>query len=125
MILVDTSIWVDHLRRREDGLAGLLDSGEVLMHVFVIGEIACGSLARRAEILELLHALPAAQVAEPDEVLLFVERRGLGGRGIGYLDSHLLASAALSPGTALWTRDKRLRAVAAAIELAFDGGRLH
>lgn len=118
MILVDTSVWVDHLRRGDEGLAGLLERGAVLMHPFVVGEIACGSLADRQPILELLQDLPAAVVAEHGEVLPFIERHGLHGKGIGYVDVHLLASVALTDGARLWTRDKRLRL--AAEELGFD-----
>lgn len=122
MILVDTSVWVDHLRRRDAELAALLDRGQVLMHPFVIGEIACGSLSDREPILELLHQLPMAAVAEPDEALGFIELRKLHGKGIGYVDVHLLASTALSAGSTLWTRDKRLREAAEALACAHAEG---
>ena len=112
MILVDTSVWVDHLRRGDAKLAELLERGAVVMHPFVIGEIACGSLADRSSILELLQDLPMAVIADSDEVLGFIERLGLHGKGIGYVDVHLLASVQLTEGTKLWTRDKRLRAAA-------------
>jgi predicted nucleic acid-binding protein len=112
LILVDTSVWVDHLRRGDAELADLLERGGVVMHPFVIGEIACGSLADRSSILELLQDLPAAVVADNDEVLGFIERLGLHGKGIGYVDVHLLASVKLTDGARLWTRDKRLRAAA-------------
>ena len=112
MILVDTSVWVDHLRRADAALADLLERGAVLMHPFVVGEIACGSLARRAAVLELLQHLPMAEVADTDEILSFIDRRGLHGQGIGLIDIHLLASTALTAGARLWTRDKRLRAAA-------------
>ena len=112
MILADTSVWVDHLRRGDDQLADALDRGSVVMHLFVIGEIACGSLTDRATILELLHDLPRAIVANSDEVLGFIDRHQLHGRGIGYVDVHLLASTALTEGVKLLTRDKRLRAAA-------------
>ena len=118
MILVDTSVWVDHLRRTDAGLAALLERGQVLMHPFVIGEIACGSLSDRELTLELLQQLPMAAVAEPDEALGFIELRRLHGRGIGYADVHLLASTALSAGSTLWTRDKRLREAAEAMGCA-------
>jgi predicted nucleic acid-binding protein len=111
LILVDTSVWVDHLRRRDAQLANLLDANSVLMHPFVVGEIACGSLADRALTLDLLLNLPAALVAEPDEALIYLDQHSLHGKGIGYIDVHLLASAAIS-GAKLWTRDKRLRLVA-------------
>ncbi len=107
MILVDTSIWVDHLRRGNGRLAGLLEDNMVLMHPFVLGEIACGSLARRNTILELLGQLPQAATADVDEVLGFIERYRLYGKGIGYVDVHLLASAAID-NARIWTADRRL-----------------
>ena len=112
MILVDTSVWVDHFRRGDAQLARLLEHNAVVMHPFVIGEIACGSLTDRRLILGLLHELPSAVVANFDEVLGFIERHNLSAKGIGYVDVHLIASAALGD-TMLWTRDKRLSAVAA------------
>lgn len=112
MILVDTSIWVDHLRTGDAQLAELLERGTVVAHPFVIGEIACGSLSDRGAILGLLQHLPMATVAEPNEVLTYIDRHRLHGKGIGYVDVHLLASAALTGGTRLWTRDRRLHAVA-------------
>jgi predicted nucleic acid-binding protein len=111
LILVDTSVWVDHLRRGDAQLVDLLESNAVIMHPFVIGEIACGSLSDRAQMLELLHQLPSATVADHDEVMGYIERHCLHGKGIGYVDVHLLASTAIS-GAKLWTRDKRLRVVA-------------
>jgi predicted nucleic acid-binding protein len=119
MILVDTSVWVDHLRARDARLAGLLERGEVLMHPYVIGEIACGSLADRAGVLELLHLLPTASLAEAGEVLGFIEGTRLHGRGIGYVDVHLLAAATLDD-VPLWTRDKRLDAVAVELGRAYS-----
>ena len=118
MILVDTSVWVDHLRRRDAALAGALEAGEVLTHPFVIGELACGHLQRRGELLGLLAALPAAPVATQAEALAYIERHALGGRGIGFLDVHLLAATSLAGDAKLWTRDKRLAAVAASLNLA-------
>lgn len=111
LILVDTSVWVDHLRRRNAQLVELLERGVVVMHPFVVGEIACGNLADRATILELLQQLPGATVAEFEEVLDYIERHHLHGKGIGYVDVHLLASATISEAK-LWTRDKRLDAIA-------------
>lgn len=119
MILVDTSVWVDHLRRGDAGLVDLLERSAVLMHPFVVGEMACGSLRDRESILELLQDLPAAVVASTDEVLGFIERHVLHGQGIGYVDVHLLASTALSEGARLWTRDKKLSRVAAALGCAY------
>jgi len=120
LILVDTSVWVDHLRRGDAQLAGLLDRGVVIAHPLVVGEIACGSLEDRPAILELLQDLPSAVVAESDEVLAFIERYALHGKGIGYIDVHLLASVALTGGARLWTRDKRLGAAAVDLECAWS-----
>jgi predicted nucleic acid-binding protein len=117
LILVDTSVWVDHLRRRDTQLVDLLNANSVLMHPFVVGEIACGSLADRALTLDLLLNLPAALVAEPDEALIYLDQHSLHGKGIGYVDVHLLASTAIS-GAKLWTRDKRLRIVAQELRCA-------
>ena len=119
MILVDTSLWVDHLRKRAPRLAAALEQGSVLMHPFVLGELACGNLKNRREVLRLLGDLPGAPVATDREVLDFIERRALMGRGMGYIDVHLLASVALAGSARLWTRDKRLAAVAAELDLAY------
>lgn len=112
MILVDTSVWIDHLRYGDSTLVGLLNTGTVVVHPFVLGEIALGSLRQREVILETLSNLPKAQIATDEEVLLFISQSKLYGLGIGYVDAHLLASVRLMPGTLLWTRDKRLRATA-------------
>jgi predicted nucleic acid-binding protein len=125
LILVDTSVWVDHLRSGDAQLADLLERGAVLMHPFVVGEIACGSLSDRSSILELLGDMPAAVVAEGDEVLAFIERHVLHGKGIGYVDVHLLASVALTEGASLWTRDKRLRLAAEDLGRAFRDSTSH
>jgi predicted nucleic acid-binding protein len=119
VILVDTSVWIDHLRHSDAHLAALLASARVLGHVWVIGELACGNLRARAEVLGLLAALPQARVAQPDEVLFFIERQRLMGRGIGYVDAHLLAATALTGSARLWTRDKRLAALARELGLAY------
>ena len=119
MILVDTSVWVDHLRRGDPGLVDLLERSLVIMHPFVVGEIACGSLHNREANLELLQDLPAAAVAEGDEILRFIERHVLHGKGIGYVDVHLLASVALTEGAKVWTRDKKLRLVAQMMGCAY------
>jgi predicted nucleic acid-binding protein len=118
MILVDTSVWVDHLRAGDPVLGERLNHSQVQMHPFVLGELACGNLHNRGEVLRLLKALPQAIVASDEEVLFFIERNALMGRGIGYVDAHLLAAVALGGSTQLWTRDKRLRSVAAALNLA-------
>jgi predicted nucleic acid-binding protein len=120
LILVDTSIWIDHLRRRHARLAALLDAGRVMVHPFVIGEIALGALRRRDEVLGLLAELPAARVARHEDVLAVVERRGLAGAGIGWVDAHLLASA-LVEHLPLWTLDRRLVAVSRKLGVAWDG----
>jgi len=119
MILVDTSVWVDHLRDGTPALAAALEQGRVLTHPFVLGELACGNLKNRGEVLQLIGELPAAPMATDPEALDFIERRALMGRGIGYVDVHLLASVALAGTSQLWTRDKRLAAVAADLELAY------
>ncbi len=118
MILVDSSIWIDHFRSMDDVLFALLERQEVLIHPFVIGEIALGNLRPRATILSTLHKLPQAVVARESEVLTLIETSSLVGLGIGYVDAHLLASAKLTDGTRLWTRDKRLTAAAARLSLA-------
>jgi predicted nucleic acid-binding protein len=118
VILVDTSIWVNHFRRSDDGLAGLLQQAEVLCHPFVIGELSCGYLKNRREILRLLADLPSAAIADHQEVLQFVEMRKLMGQGIGWIDAHLLASTVISNCT-LWTVDKKLRASAEAVGVAY------
>lgn len=120
MILVDTSIWVDHLRDGDARLTDLLEAGQVLVHPVVIGELACGNLRNRTETLGLLGDLPCAPVASDREVLYFIEQHALMERGIGYVDAHLLASVALGDSVRLWTRDKRLRVTSATLSLAFD-----
>jgi predicted nucleic acid-binding protein len=112
VILVDTSIWIDHLRTGNPELSELLRNGQVLAHPWVTGEIAVGQLSRRREILGLLHNLPQATVATDDEVLTLIDKRHLFGLGIGYVDAHLLAATALTTAARLWTRDKRLAVVA-------------
>ena len=119
MILVDTSVWIEHLRTGDAQLVEELDQGRVCVHPFVIGELACGKIAHRAEVLELLGNLPRVTVATDGEARAFLERRALMGRGIGFVDVHLLASAALT-GVRLQTRDKRLAGVAT--ELGFGTG---
>lgn len=123
MILVDTSIWVDHLRTGDPKLVGLLQDGHVLAHPWVTGELALGHLSRRSEILGLLHNLPQATVATELEVLTLIDSRHLLGLGIGYVDTHLLAATMLTTDAHLWTRDKRLAAVAVQHGLASGGDR--
>jgi len=118
VILVDTSVWIDHLRSTDDVLAHLLDIGQVVVHPFIVGELALGSLHKRDLILQTLQDLQQAEVATEQEVLHFVARHALFGRGIGYVDAHLLASVRLTAGISLWTRDKRLLAVAEQLGMA-------
>ena len=121
MILVDTSIWIDHLRHTNERLTLLLDTGHVLAHPFVIGELALGGLQNRDAVLSALKGMPQTLVATNDEVIHFIETNALYGIGIGYIDAHLLAAARLTPGTTLWTRDKRLQVASARIGLAYRG----
>lgn len=123
MILVDTSVWIDHLRTGNPGLVALLQVGHVLAHPWVTGELALGHLARRGEILGLLHQLPQAKAATDHEVLSLIDNHQLFGLGIGYGDAHLLAATMLTAGSRLWTHDKRLAAVADQLELGSDNGR--
>lgn len=111
MVLVDTSIWVSHFREGNAGLADLLNNGEVACHPFIVGELACGNLKNRTTILSLLESLPATIVAEHEEVLVFIESNRLMGKGLGYVDVHLIASALLTR-VSIWTLDKRLEQVA-------------
>lgn len=111
MILVDTSVWVEHLRRGNSRLADLLDDEQVTTHSFVIGELACGNLRKRHQILGLLSQLPRVGLVTHDEVLELIERRRLMGRGMGWIDAHLLA-ASLVEDVSLWTLDRPLAAVA-------------
>lgn len=118
MVLVDTSVWVSHLRETNDGLVELLNNGEVVCHPFIIGELACGNLKNRAGIMALLEALPAALVVDHEELLSFIEARKVMGRGLGYIDVHLLAAAVLT-GVSLWTLDKKLEKVAGELQCRY------
>lgn len=112
MILVDTSIWVDHLRSGNPTLARLLHDGAVLTHPWVIGELALGNMGQhRVEVLGLLSGLPRAAVARDEEVLGLIDHEGLAGAGIGYVDAQLLAAARLTPEARVWTTDRRLAQV--------------
>jgi len=117
MVLVDTSIWVSHLRKGNARLQALLENAEVVCHPSIIGELACGNIKNRTEILSSLHALPAAVVAKHEEVLRFIASHHLMGRGLGLIDIHLLASALLTRAP-LWTSDRRLRAVSTELSIA-------
>jgi len=119
MVLVDTSVWVDHLRNGRAGLSVLLNEGVVACHPFVIGELACGNLKNRTEILSLLHTLPASIVAKHEEVMGFIDDDKLVNRGIGYIDVSLLASALLT-GIPIWTLDKKLNEISGGFGLGFE-----
>jgi predicted nucleic acid-binding protein len=112
VILVDSSVWIDHFRRRDADLSGLLRARVVMSHPFVVGELACGHLPKRDAVLATLSRLPCAPVVAHDDVLAFVERHALMGRGIGWVDAHLLASALVAGRVSLWSRDRRLAAAA-------------
>jgi predicted nucleic acid-binding protein len=118
VILVDTSVWVDHLRKGDQALARLLDSGMVLAHPFVIGELALGNLRQHDFILAALQDLPRAVVVTEQEVLQFIAQHTLAGAAIGYVDAHLLAAVRLTAGATLWTRDKRLLGIAQRLDPA-------
>lgn len=117
MVLVDTSVWVAHLRHGAIGLEGLLNEGRVVCHPFIIGELACGNLQNRSEILVHLQALPQTILAEHEEVMQFIESYRLMGQGLGFIDMNLLASAMLTK-VPFWTLDKKLNEVAVKLELA-------
>jgi len=118
MVITDTSIWVTHLRQGSRQLEKLLIDAEVMCHPFIIGELACGNLKNRNEIISLLQSLPMAPTIEFDEFIFFIERNRLVGIGIGFVDVHLLASAQLI-GIPLWTADKRLKSAAIKLDLAY------
>jgi predicted nucleic acid-binding protein len=119
VILVDTSIWVNHLRQTNAPLQRMLTEGSVVTHPFIIGELACGSLRNRKEILGLMTVLPTAVLAQHDEVLHLVENNRLFGKGLGWIDAHLLASALLSRAP-LWTLDQHLRAAARVLAISYE-----
>ena len=118
MILVDTSVWIDHLRSGDPQLTALLSSGSVLAHSFVIGELALGTLRQPGVVIASLNGLPKAVNADDSEVLQLIQERKLAGLGIGYVDAHLLASALLTENASLWTRDRRLQEIATRLSLA-------
>ena len=120
MILVDTSVWIDHFREGVPSLAETLSQNNVLIHAFVIGELACGNLKARRETIKLLSNLPQAPKASDSEVMAFIESNRLMGKGIGFIDAHLLASVALEADAKLWTRDKRLGQTATKLKLSHE-----
>lgn len=119
MVLVDTSIWVNHLRTGDAQLKSMLEDGEVLCHPFVVGELACGNIRNRDEVLSLLQFLPMAIVAEHSEVMQFIENHQLMGKGLGLIDVNILASTLLSRAS-LWTSDKHLKTVATKLSVAYS-----
>lgn len=121
MILVDTSVWIDHLHRRERALADLLEQAEVCRHPMVVAELALGTMADRRTVLDLLGMLPGVTLPAHEEVLRFVESSMLYGKGLSAVDAHLLAAARINDDVRLWTRDKRLRAEAERLEVAAAG----
>lgn len=121
MILVDTSVWIDHFHKPIPALVEALERGDVLMHPFVIGELACVQLARRQEVLSLLSALPQTGRAGDDEALLFIDQHLLMGKGLGYIDVHLLASVVITGEARIWTTDKWLAAMARKLGIAMAG----
>jgi predicted nucleic acid-binding protein len=121
MILVDTSVWIDHLRGGNHRLSALLDEAGVWTHPFIIGELACGNLKNRHELLMLIGNLPQINVATDAEILFYIEQHQLMGRGIGYIDAHLLASVSLSGAASLWTVDRKLNDVAVQLGLSQPG----
>jgi len=122
MVLVDTSVWVNHLRNCDTHLERLLLNGEVVCHTYIIGELACGNIKNRKEIISLLRALPMTSSIEFEEFLYFIEQNQLNGKGIGFVDIHLLASAMLSQ-IPLWTEDKRLMKTAVELDLKYKKNR--
>jgi predicted nucleic acid-binding protein len=122
LILVDTSVWVDHARSPIDELEGLLAAALIVQHPFVTGELSLGNLSDRNLIIQLLNCLPPATVAADTDFLTFVAHTGLAGTGIGFVDAHLLAACRLAPGTLLWSRDKRLDRWADNLQVAWRPG---
>ncbi len=118
MVLVDTSVWVAHLRDGSAGLETLLNDGRVVCHPFIVGELACGNLRNRSEILSLLQALPMAAHVEHEEAMEFLENYSLMGKGLGDIDIHLIASALLTKAR-LWTLDKKLHEVSSKLGVEY------
>ena len=121
MILADTSVWIDHLRSGLPKLVELLEANRVVTHASIIGELACGNLANRNELLSLWQSLTTLPEVSHQEALYFIEEHQLMGKGVGYIDIHLMAAVVLDGGTRIWTNDKRLAMVAGQMGLAWDG----
>lgn len=122
MILIDSSIWIDHLRATDARLFALLERREAMVHPFVLGELLLGMVADRPALVETFRDLPQAAIADPDEVLVLIENHRLYGRGIGYVDAHLLASTLLTAEARLWSRDRRLMTIAGELGIAATFG---
>ena len=120
MVLVDTSVWVDFLRSGDEGLSNLLRQSQVCIHPMIVGELACRHLKNRQQLLRLYQNLPKSVEASHEEAMFLLESNNLMGKGIGFVDLHLLASTRLSANTQLWTRDKRLQQLAKDFEIAFS-----
>lgn len=120
MILADSSVWIDHLRKADARLADYLAQGQVYVHPHIVGELALGSIRDRTVFLDMLMKLPSSAQASDGEVLSLVEQFQLYARGIGYTDAHLIASSLLSPGTRLWTKDRRLRDIARELKISAE-----
>jgi len=118
VVIVDTSIWVTHLRQGSRHLSELLLDAQAVCHPFIVGELACGNIKNRVEFLSLLQSLPMAPTVSLDELLYFIDRHAVMGMGIGFVDAHLLASAQLS-STPLWTSDKKLKSAATKLEVSY------
>jgi predicted nucleic acid-binding protein len=119
MVLVDTSVWINHFKRKDIKLSGLLEEGNVVIHTFIIGELSCGKIKNRAEILALLQNLPRISILTLDEYLLFIENNKLMGKGLGFVDIHLLGSSVLT-GNKLFTYDKKLAEIANSLHLKYN-----
>jgi predicted nucleic acid-binding protein len=120
VILLDASIWIDHIHSADRNVSTLLEDGNVLCHPFVIGEVGLGDFRGRHDFLDQLRRLPVVEIASDNEVMTLIESHHLFGRGIGYVDAHLLAAVFLTPNAKLWTRDKRLKEAAIGLKLAAD-----
>jgi predicted nucleic acid-binding protein len=119
MVLVDSCVWIDHLRNKDDVLSRLLINGQVCIHPMIIGELACGNLRNRLSVIKLWQSLPHANQATHQEALHCLDKHSLFGKGIGFIDLHLLASTLLSTNTFLWTNDRRLKNIADGLKLSF------
>ena len=119
MVLIDTSVWVSHLRHGNSRLQKLLQEGRVAIHPFIIGELACGNISNRTEIISLMQSLPMLDLVEHEELLLFIEHNKMMGSGLGFVDVHLLAAAMLA-GIPLWTQDKKLKQACSLLGIDFS-----